>query len=430
MINKRIFIITFLSFLSIYKSSSAQEWQLIGLEGLEIYCLELDRTNPNTIYAGNLSGNPGGLFRSIDGGTTWDTLLSPRAAVRDIDIHPYDSNIIYVTQAREILKSINKGKSWFRADAGIYLGLTANFSVLEIDPSNPEKLFVGLGGLFGGGFYMSENSGQSWQIVRVNSMNMVKTIAMDWEIPFYKYFGDFSSGRIFKSTDGGYNWHLTTYRNYEWGVYRIMVNPYKTGVIYVGSVLAGFFISEDFGYTWKSANEGLPSGSWVSGIALSKDKIYISATTDYEDAIYESYQDKISWEMIGDKKFNEWIRVIGYSWQNQTLYAGGKGIYKYTYPTDIKDSKQSFPVNQLFINNYPNPFNPGTIINYSLPESGYIQLKVYDILGREITTIVDEFQTVGDYKVKFDGSNLPGGIYLYSLKFGNSYFSKKMVLLK
>ncbi len=80
--------------------------------------------------------------------------------------------------------------------------------------------------------------------------------------------------------------------------------------------------------------------------------------------------------------------------------------------------------------NYPNPFNPSTVINWQLPVSGHVSLKIYDILGREIATLVDEFKVAGYYKINFDGSSLASGIYLYRLKTNDNVTTKKMILLK
>lgn len=81
-------------------------------------------------------------------------------------------------------------------------------------------------------------------------------------------------------------------------------------------------------------------------------------------------------------------------------------------------------------NNYPNPFNPSTIIKYQLLKGGHVKLRVYDILGREVKILVDEFQTNGRYEIEFNGSNLPSGIYFYRLEANDFVDSKKMVLVK
>ena len=80
--------------------------------------------------------------------------------------------------------------------------------------------------------------------------------------------------------------------------------------------------------------------------------------------------------------------------------------------------------------NYPNPFNPVTTINYSIQNSGNVQLKVYDILGNEVVTLVDEQKQEGSYSIKFDASKLPSGIYFYRLISDNFISTKKLILLK
>lgn len=103
--------------------------------------------------------------------------------------------------------------------------------------------------------------------------------------------------------------------------------------------------------------------------------------------------------------------------------------------TDIEESTSStLPTEFILYQNYPNPFNPSTKITFSIPfaESQLAQtvLKVYDILGNEITTLVNGYKPSGTYEIKFDGSHLPSGIYFYKLTFGNHSQTKSMVLLK
>lgn len=94
------------------------------------------------------------------------------------------------------------------------------------------------------------------------------------------------------------------------------------------------------------------------------------------------------------------------------------------------ESEDIIPTEFLISQNYPNPFNPITIINYQLPVSCYVSLKVYDIQGREVSTLVHSEKPAGIYNVTFDGNNLPSGIYLYKLQAGNFVDIKKMMLIK
>ena len=80
--------------------------------------------------------------------------------------------------------------------------------------------------------------------------------------------------------------------------------------------------------------------------------------------------------------------------------------------------------------NYPNPFNPVTTISYYLPQEEFVILKVYDILGREVATLVNEEKHAGNYKVVFNGNNLSSGVYFYRLQAGSFVSTKKIILMK
>ena len=80
--------------------------------------------------------------------------------------------------------------------------------------------------------------------------------------------------------------------------------------------------------------------------------------------------------------------------------------------------------------NYPNPFNPSTVINYQLPKDGVVTVKIYDVLGKEVKTLVDGYKTTGKYSVSFDASKFASGIYFYQLRAGSFISTKKMLLVK
>jgi len=80
--------------------------------------------------------------------------------------------------------------------------------------------------------------------------------------------------------------------------------------------------------------------------------------------------------------------------------------------------------------NYPNPFNPSTTINYSLKNHGSVTLRVYNMLGQQVSTLVNEEQQAGPHSVNFDASRLSSGVYFYSIESGSFRASKKMILMK
>jgi hypothetical protein len=99
-------------------------------------------------------------------------------------------------------------------------------------------------------------------------------------------------------------------------------------------------------------------------------------------------------------------------------------------PTDVEILDDNIPNNYTLLQNYPNPFNPSTKISWQSPVSGWQTLKVYDILGKEIATLVDEEKSAGGYEIIFDGKNMPSGVYIYRLTSGNYIESKKMLIVK
>lgn len=126
--------------------------------------------------------------------------------------------------------------------------------------------------------------------------------------------------------------------------------------------------------------------------------------------------------------------------QNKTVYQSGYISYNALINTDVETNNEAIPSDISLSQNYPNPFNPTTVISYQLPVSGYVTLKVYDILGREVATLVNENKQAGFYNSQFSilNSKLSSGVYFYTLRVKNSSDkpgsefkqTKKMVLLK
>ncbi|MHB8579260.1 MAG: alpha-amylase family glycosyl hydrolase [Ignavibacteriaceae bacterium] len=98
--------------------------------------------------------------------------------------------------------------------------------------------------------------------------------------------------------------------------------------------------------------------------------------------------------------------------------------------TGVKTAELSVPAKFQLGQNYPNPFNPSTTINFSLPFSGFVSLKVFDLLGRKVATLVNENKSAGNYTVQFNGLNFASGIYFYRIEFGGNAVIKKMMMIK
>ncbi|MEO8210146.1 MAG: T9SS type A sorting domain-containing protein, partial [bacterium] len=117
-------------------------------------------------------------------------------------------------------------------------------------------------------------------------------------------------------------------------------------------------------------------------------------------------------------------------------YAGGLlGTLLKTIPTEliltnVGNNISSIPKDFILSQNYPNPFNPKTVISYQLAVSNFVTLKVYDAMGKEVATLVNQKQNSGRYQVNFEGSNFSSGVYFYKLNTGGFTDTKRMILIK
>ncbi|OIP63675.1 MAG: hypothetical protein AUK34_01085 [Ignavibacteria bacterium CG2_30_36_16] len=152
----------------------------------------------------------------------------------------------------------------------------------------------------------------------------------------------------------------------------------------------------------------------------------------------------------GGKEISEWKKIgfvsgngtstelNNYSFTDNSLASGNysyrlkqidfDGSFAYYWLNETVEV--STPVEFALLQNYPNPFNPVTKIKYAVSIRQYTTLKVYNILGREVATLVNEYQAAGNYEVKFDASNLSSGVYFYKLQSGNFVQTKKLLLMK
>ncbi len=132
-------------------------------------------------------------------------------------------------------------------------------------------------------------------------------------------------------------------------------------------------------------------------------------------------------------KFTIWDKLEGDKviYDNQTMNEVSGG---YVSIQDLPFAKGSddaaLPNHYELYQNYPNPFNPATTIEYQIPEESFVKLKVYDIIGNEVATLVNEKKEPGDYTVSFNAKNIVSGVYIYTLKAGNFSETRKMILIK
>jgi len=135
-------------------------------------------------------------------------------------------------------------------------------------------------------------------------------------------------------------------------------------------------------------------------------------------------QDSYSYDLNGNLSMDLEQQWSGGMWMNTTLTTE-----TYQVATGIRD-EPNLPVQYNLFANYPNPFNPSTMIAYDVPRRSNVQLSVYDVLGRKVATLVDDVQEPGSHHVQFNASNLSSGIYFYELRAGGISLHRKMVLLR
>jgi len=111
-------------------------------------------------------------------------------------------------------------------------------------------------------------------------------------------------------------------------------------------------------------------------------------------------------------------------------YSTSDAVLLDSYVAGINEFNGNTINNYVLMQNYPNPFNPNTTISYQLPKSGQVTIKVYDVLGNEVKTLVNEYKPAGEYSVNFDAGKLSSGVYIYRITAGGYTSAKKMTLIK
>jgi hypothetical protein len=153
----------------------------------------------------------------------------------------------------------------------------------------------------------------------------------------------------------------------------------------------------------------------------------------FQTMTYDANQDLIAFS--GESwQGSAWLPSDGgllvFDGPNYEDYYGYNVRIAYKLTTGLSANKAEVPTGFSLFQNYPNPFNPTTTISYELSANSFVSLKVYDVLGREVTTLVAKTQTAGNHSVTLDASNLPSGVYLYRLQAGIYSNTKKLLLLK
>ena len=205
------------------------------------------------------------------------------------------------------------------------------------------------------------------------------------------------------------------------------------------SILQGFNCesatwSRDGKLLWLSAGNGLNLPNTSPYVTT-----YWSLSTWYAyDPVAKTLVDSIKWQFhSGTPIADQRPRGLAFSPDGEYAYVtvfgstGCPAFQKFKKPTvDVATELPGIPESYDLAQNFPNPFNPSTSIRFSIPEAGLATLRVFNLLGEEVATLVNEYKNVGNYDVQFDASGLTTGVYFYSLSVNNFTSTKKMVLTK
>ncbi len=343
-----------------------------------------DITYQGVVDVGNIIvGANGTIFRlfGLDG-----FIISSPAGTQDlysIDQDLPSRNVIAVGEGGTVIKSTDDGLSW----SVINFPDSADLFTCEIIGD-----YILVGGI-GYSAYQSEDCGETWEQIGLgenfNSVGPTSFNAIFFVDENVGYMGG-PWGLMGKTTDGGANWVTFGVPDFE-EIYDLFFISPDSGVVVGKPSMVRF--TADGGNTWEEDPEitSLLAGSSIKKIGALSEEFGIAITDS--GSIISFATDSSLLTAVSDED----IQIHNYSLSN----------------------------------NYPNPFNPSTIIEYNLPQYGFVTLTVYDMLGREIATLVNEEKSAGNHKFEFNAGDLASGIYYYHLNVGYEFVeTKKMVLMK
>lgn len=397
----------------------------------------------------------------------WQSELNTGSRV--LSIKHFDKRIYIGTEDNGVWFSKDNGENWNKLQIG---NLISSYDVNDFE-SNGQSTWIGSRG---GNVIFSENGETNWQMLENGFMTQayISKILLIEDTLFAANSSDvgLQASGIYRTLRDSINWQIS-----GTGIPQTLLSISsfilsKTKLMYVGAQFAGLrrnlYVSKDYGRSW--VPRSLEDYLSVNSLVEYSDFIYAGTS----NGIYFTSDNDSTWHKLSVELENYYIddfvikdnRIyaavdevgiitsddFGTTWNNITfdlpieedyvskiyiidgiLYAGlgsKSGLWKIPISlTDIVNGEGPKSIHTLQ-QNYPNPFNPKTIINYTLAESGKVTLKVYDLLGKEIKTLVSKEQVKGEHKIEFDGEDLASGVYIYKLETDSFVNTKKMLLLK
>jgi hypothetical protein len=386
------------------------------------------------------------IYRSTDGADTWTRRNSIGGTPFTITCNSNDPTCLLVGTEYNFFKSTDGGSNW----SNIY----TNDPVLHplssaISVSNPNYMFLGIKKVRGHESMRRTSTGSlKWNMVPyffADVQSDIKAIAphpfdsldvwVGGSTPEDYYSASYTNG-VFYSSDGGVNWSRTG----ELSKNVIALTAYmRDSINYL------YAATDSIDYLYKTTNPRSDSADWtlvnflgglISDLKVDKNNNLYVATVN---GLYKTTDDGVTWAQlnIGSNDI-QCVAIdpvdpnIVFAISSTTIFkSADSGInWMSVSITGVTNPMSATTLKYKLYHNYPNPFNPITQIQYSLPENVFVTLKVFDMLGREVATLVNEYQAAGYKSVEFDAKDLPSGIYIYKISAGKFISAKKMILIR
>jgi photosystem II stability/assembly factor-like uncharacterized protein len=388
------------------------------------------------------AGRPPADWMEVESGTTHDLNFVKTYS------YPFYSIACVVGDSGTVLYSKDRGQTWENLSITSLTQNLYGLNFIDYDYNINKALIIACGesGVVYRS-YISTDTVWTWEQVNTPTTQRLNSIT-SW-LGLYLVAGD--NGTILRSTDHGQHWEDKSVGGGN--LNRIVIDEFQifpTRAWIVGDS-GKIYRTTDIGVTWELKNSGTAENLYDLSFRTSYEGVAVGAkgVVKYTTDAGSSWNDDPELSSITKRDI---ISIAGVDTVTATAitmnnYSRNKKIKK-SQGTDttfiitvssepfvnVHYEENSIPSQFILEQNYPNPFNPSTKISWQLPEGSNVKLKVFDLLGREVATLVDEYRQAGSYDVEFNQAssikNPASGVYYYQLKAGNLIETKKMILLK